>query len=40
MSGVHITDHAVIRYLERGWGVNVDAIRARIASNAGRPVML
>ena len=29
-----VTDHAVIRYLERVWGVDVDALRTRIARQA------
>lgn len=29
-----VTDHAVIRYLERGLGINVDALRAHIAGLA------
>ncbi len=28
---VHITDHAVLRYLERGLGVDVAGLRRRIA---------
>ncbi len=27
-----ITDHAVLRYLERGWGVDVAGLKARIAA--------
>lgn len=29
-----VTDHAVVRYLERVWGVDIDALRARIAREA------
>ncbi|MEL6478116.1 MAG: hypothetical protein AAFR17_12390 [Pseudomonadota bacterium] len=25
-----VTDHAVIRYLEREWGVDIEAVRARL----------
>lgn len=31
---ISVTDHAVIRYLERGLGINVDALRAHIAGLA------
>lgn len=31
--GLHITDHAVIRYLERVRGVDIDAVRREIRSN-------
>ncbi|MCR9122984.1 MAG: hypothetical protein NXH91_12005 [Phyllobacteriaceae bacterium] len=31
---VHVTDHAVIRYLERGLGVDVAALKRHIASMA------
>ncbi len=27
-----ITDHAVLRYLERGWGVDVAALKRRVAA--------
>ncbi|WP_420010963.1 hypothetical protein [Tateyamaria sp.] len=29
-----VTDHAVLRYLERGWGVDVAALRRHIAREA------
>ena len=32
MSAPHITDHAVLRYLERGWGVDINGLRGRIAA--------
>lgn len=32
MSKVNVTDRAVVRYLERVYGVNVKAIKKRIAS--------
>jgi hypothetical protein len=35
-SGVHITDHAVVRFLERVKGVDVDAVRAEIGEMALR----
>ncbi len=28
----HITDHAALRYLERGWGVDVAALKRRVAA--------
>lgn len=31
---IRVTDHAVIRYLERGLGVDVEALRAHIADIA------
>lgn len=33
MSTVPVTDHAVIRYLERCKGVDIEAIRQRIAES-------
>jgi hypothetical protein len=37
MSGrVHITDHAVLRYLERILGVDIDALRQTIAADCAR----
>lgn len=33
-SRLHVTDHAVVRYLERVMGVDVKAIRRQIAKNA------
>lgn len=38
MTEVHVTDHAIIRYLERACGVDVDAIRAEIARTVRRGV--
>lgn len=32
MTMPHITDHAILRYLERSYGLNVDAIRAEMAT--------
>jgi hypothetical protein len=29
---MHVTDHAIVRHLERAYGVDIDAIRAEIAS--------
>ncbi|WP_419738332.1 hypothetical protein [Ruegeria sp.] len=29
---LHVTDHAVLRWLERSWGVDVEGLRARIAA--------
>ena len=37
MTSVKITDHAVLRYLERACGVNVEALRRRIARRAALP---
>jgi hypothetical protein len=31
---VHVTDHAVLRYLERAHGLDVEAIRAHLAGRA------
>lgn len=31
---VVVSDHAVLRYLERQWGVDVEGLRARIARDA------
>jgi hypothetical protein len=28
----HVTDHAIVRHLERAYGLDVDAIRAEICS--------
>lgn len=28
----HVTDHAIVRHLERAYGLDVDAIRAEIAT--------
>jgi hypothetical protein len=30
-----VTDHAVIRYMERAMGIDVDAVRAKILSDCG-----
>ena len=38
MSRIVVSDHAVLRYLERGCGVDIDAIRAHIARQAIRQV--
>jgi hypothetical protein len=35
-SGIHITDHAVVRFLERVKGIDVDAARAEIGEMALR----
>lgn len=35
-SGIHITDHAVVRYLERVKGVDVSSVRAEIGELALR----
>ena len=36
--GLSVTDHAVLRYLERGLGVDVEGVRRRIARQLeGRP---
>lgn len=35
-----ITDHAVVRYLERVKGIDVEAVRAEIAAIVGRGVQL
>jgi len=35
-----VTDHAVLRYLERVWGVDVAALRSRIAAEAGTGIRL
>jgi len=32
MTYPHITDHAVLRYLERGFGVDVDGLRRRMTA--------
>ena len=41
MSGpVHVTDHAVLRYLEREHGLDVDAVRAHLAGRAVNAVRL
>lgn len=38
MTALHVTDHAVLRYLERAWGVDVEGLRRRIARRMdGRP---
>ena len=45
MTSVHVTDHAVLRYLERVCGLDIDALRASIAAGcergaaAGAPVV-
>lgn len=31
---VHVTDHAVLRYLERAHGLDVDAVRKHLAGRA------
>lgn len=31
MNTVHVTDHAVLRYLERAHGLDVDAVRRHLA---------
>ncbi len=28
---IHITDHAILRYIERVMGIDVDAVRAQVA---------
>jgi hypothetical protein len=32
---IHVTDHAVLRYLERAMGLNVDLVRDHIATLCG-----
>jgi len=45
-SAVYITDHAILRYLERGYGLDVEAVRdemvsaARPAVDFGAPVVI
>ena len=34
MSAPHVTDHAVLRYLERVYGVDIAGVRKRIARDA------
>jgi hypothetical protein len=36
---VHVTDHAVLRYLERLHGLDVEAVRAKIATTVWRAVL-
>ena len=36
MSEIHVSDHAVLRYLERIVGIDIDALRADIASTCAR----
>lgn len=36
--GAAVTDHAVLRYLEQRWGVDVAGLRARIAREAAMGV--
>lgn len=38
MTEVHVTDHAVLRYLERACGVDIEAVRAEIARAVRRGV--
>lgn len=38
MTGPVVTDHAVLRYLERARGVDVEAARAEIAAKVARGV--
>lgn len=40
MSEPHVTDHAVIRYLERVKSVDIEAVRAEIAAIVARGVAL
>lgn len=39
LGDIHVTDHAVLRYLERYMGVNVDHIKSLILAN-GRGEMV
>lgn len=34
---IHVTDHAVLRYLERAIGLNIEAVRQHIAGVCGTP---
>ena len=36
-SNVHVSDHAVVRYLERVLGIDVDGVRAEIAAKIRNP---
>jgi hypothetical protein len=36
-TNVEVTDHAVVQYLRRFKGVDIDAVRAEIASKIARP---
>lgn len=36
-TNVEVTDHAVVQYLRRFKGVDIDAVKAEIASKIGRP---
>lgn len=31
---IHVSDHAVLRYLERAYGLDIEALRAHIAGRA------
>ncbi|RLQ88895.1 hypothetical protein [Notoacmeibacter ruber] len=37
---VHVTDHAVLRYLERAHGLDVEAVRNHLAGLAGNGARL
>lgn len=37
---VHVTDHAVLRYLERAHGLDVDAVRRHLAGRAANAARL
>lgn len=39
-AGIHVSDHAVLRYLERVRGVDMQAIREEITALAGRAVRM
>lgn len=39
-TSLHVTDHAVLRYLERAHGLDVEAVRRHIASRCATAVEL
>ena len=36
MAGLHMTDHAMLRFLERGGGIDVEALRGAIEASLAR----
>ena len=36
MAGLHVTDHAMLRFLERGGGIDVEALRSAIEMSLKR----
>ncbi|WP_162246408.1 MULTISPECIES: hypothetical protein [unclassified Mesorhizobium] len=36
MSDIHVSDHAVLRYLERVVGLDIDSLRSEIAATCAR----